>query len=546
MRKNILSLSIAAMIGSMGVAQAAVFTSGGAVGGGLAEAAFTASNLLSAGAPLNMPRATGLQLTAGGIGHALITPYYTAQAGNMTVISLVNTDTARGKAVKVRFRGAANSDDVMDFTVFMSPGDVWNGAVSKNASTGIAQFTTNDNTCTLPGFTKGTPEPFRTGRLPTYSTATDLANGTSEGYIEIFNMADIPKVTTDTKTLYSSIVHTNGVPRDCNSAAVLATLVDATDEANAVSKGFSAPTSGLYGNWTIINVAQTTTFSGDMTAIRAVNAGVNGYANYKLSPQNDDAAAAPAGATIDPLLVGGFATLGTDNSVAGAAVAVSVTPANYDLPDLSTPFIAADATPAAAAGRMTEALAVTSISNEYTVDTSVNASTDWVFAMPTRRYSVAVAYGASAAAAAMVFSKVAGPTNPNNAYFHTGNTAKASASSDRICVKVTDQKFYDREEGGKSNGAVFSPGSVTKVQFCGEDSILTFGAGTSVLGATLATQAVSGSSIFTSGWGVVNTVNGGLGLPILGASFIKLTNPAASSGVSGTYGISSSHRFTTQ
>ena len=57
-----------------------------------------------------------LVVNDGGIGHALITPYFTAQNGNATLISLVNTDLANGKALKVRFRGASNSDDILDFT----------------------------------------------------------------------------------------------------------------------------------------------------------------------------------------------------------------------------------------------------------------------------------------------------------------------------------------------------------------------------------------------------------------------------------------------
>jgi hypothetical protein len=34
-----------------------------------------------------------------------------------------------------------------------------------------------------------------------------------------------------------------------------------------------------------------------------------------------------------------------------------------------------------------------------------------------------------------------------------------------------------------------------------------------------------------------------IGLPIIGSSFIKLTNAAATAGTSGTYGITSAHRF---
>lgn len=548
MRKNLLALSIATMIGGIGAANAAVIQTTA-----LGNAASLTPNAA-------IPLSTNLVLAAGGIGHALVVPYFTVQGGNATVISLVNTDPTNAKAVKVRFRGGANSDDILDFQVYMSPNDVWNGLVSKNAATGIAEFTTSDNTCTLPAFTKGVAQPFITGRLPSYATATETANHTSEGYVEIFNMADIPPNAVTT-TLYQSILHTAGVPRNCTAAAlVTATLADATDETDAVTKGFRAPTTGLFGNWTIINVAQTTTFSGSMTAIRAVNgAGLDGYGTYVVFPQSATAAStgttAVGAATADPLFLGaanstqgGFATM----SAAGVGGTQSANPAIaaafYDLPDMSTPYTIGTNAPVAVAGAnsplaqaalLTGALAVTSISNEYSTDSAVNASTDWNFSMPTRRYSVAMSYGTSAAASIRQFSQVINATP--NAWFHTNNT---SLSGDRICVTAAGQRFHDREEGAKTAGAVFSPGSVTTFRFCGETSVTTFGSAASVLGATLSVQS-TGASAFTSGWGVINTPNAGSapGLPIMGSAFIKLTNPAASAGVSGTYGITSDHRF---
>ena len=110
MRKNVLALSIAAMIGGLGFA-------------GVASADVVPGTGVGAGS-LSLTDATSLQVSQGGIGHSLIVPYFNAQNGNMTVLHVVNTDTVNGKAMKVRFRGALNSDDVLDFQVFMSPGDV--------------------------------------------------------------------------------------------------------------------------------------------------------------------------------------------------------------------------------------------------------------------------------------------------------------------------------------------------------------------------------------------------------------------------------------
>ncbi|PTT40673.1 cell surface protein, partial [Acidovorax sp. HMWF018] len=184
MKKNVMALSIAAMIGSLGfagAASAAVITGGGA--------AIDAATIATAG-QMTARTATGLAVSEGGVGHALVVPYYNAQNGNMTVLHVTNTDQDNGKLVKVRFRTASNSDDVLDFQVFMSPGDVWTAAVMAGAD-GVANIVTADNTCTVPALTKNVAQPFVQTRLPAFADAATKANLTREGYVEIFNMADV-------------------------------------------------------------------------------------------------------------------------------------------------------------------------------------------------------------------------------------------------------------------------------------------------------------------------------------------------------------------
>ena len=139
---------------------------------------------LSVATALSMGAAHAFEVTRNGIGMYNLLPYYSAQAGNATLIQVTNTDTVNGKAVKVRFRGAEWSDDVLDFTLFMSPGDVWTGGVSANGL--IAGLFTVDNSCTLP---EDVNQDFVTSRLEASDSA---AAGTREGYFEIITMADIP------------------------------------------------------------------------------------------------------------------------------------------------------------------------------------------------------------------------------------------------------------------------------------------------------------------------------------------------------------------
>ena len=543
MKKNVLALSIAAMIGGLGFA-------------GAASAVVINGTLTPTAATLGATNANAFELSNGGVGHNLIVPYFTAQNGNMTVLHLTNTDVKNGKAVKVRFRGAANSDDILDFQVLLSPGDVWTGAVTAGAD-GVAQLTTADGTCTVPALSKGVPQSFDTRRLQSSLSAADKAAGTREGYVEIFNMADIPDAavygaaTNAKSALFTAIKHVRGVAPCTASVIDTALLETAYTEPTAAAAGFATPTTGLMGDWYIINVAKTTTFSGGATALTAVSApGVAGRGNFVLFPQLSASVGSPDAFTADPALRTVPANVGTTKFVGGT---VDPLPANYtlpvveaayyDLPDLSTPYLEPLTTPITAAGAaiqaelLTQQLAVKSITNQYANDASITAKTDWVFSMPTRRYSVAMDYRADAPV--RVFTP--GILSGRDAFFYTGNTA---VDAGKICVNSDGQSFFDREETTKSSGAVFSPGSVDKTRFCGETSVLSFAdAGTSVLGATVARQD-TGSSAYVNGWSVISTTNGGAGLPILGSSFIKLTNPQASAGMSGTYGITWPHRFT--
>jgi len=114
MKKNVLALSISAAL----------------CGLGMVGSAYAVTDL---GVATSVGAATKLKGNNDGIGHNLIVPYYTAQGKNATAFTLTNT-TNVAKAVKIRFRGAENSDDVLDFQVFLSPFDVWTASVSQSAT----------------------------------------------------------------------------------------------------------------------------------------------------------------------------------------------------------------------------------------------------------------------------------------------------------------------------------------------------------------------------------------------------------------------------
>jgi len=116
--------------------------------------------LLASAFPLidNLQWGLGRQATAGtgrlafardGSGRMLIFPFSSTQGGNATLINVVNAEQGRGKAVKVRYRGASNADAIFDLQLFLAPGDASAVNVSRGPN-GVSRLFTVDRSCTLP------------------------------------------------------------------------------------------------------------------------------------------------------------------------------------------------------------------------------------------------------------------------------------------------------------------------------------------------------------------------------------------------------------
>ena len=529
MKKNVLALSISAALCGLGmVGSAHAITDLGVLG--------------------TIGAATTLKANNDGIGHNLIVPYFTAQGKNATAFTLTNT-TNVAKAVKVRFRGAENSDDVLDFQVFLSPRDVWTASVSQSAS-GTAMITTTDVSCTKPAFTSGVGQSFLTGRL---SAATNVA-GTREGYIEIFNMADAPGAAAG--TVGGAVTHTaSGKPTCAGAGYDALDLITDNTGADLLAAGLDLPTTGLAANWIIINTETGTSWSGQAQATQALLAGVPSTGNLVYWPQlSANVVLAVAGSvnglTADPLLQ------------TGGPIAATM----QDLPDMSTPYIAGLATAAVGAASYVFApggyafatdawaaqkqaavlgasLAVASVNNDFYVDTAIGGATDWAFSMPTRRYNVAVNYAGPTRVYtnSLLANDGASVTAPVlTQYFTAANTL---LKGNVTCVTGISPTAYNREEGSLAitTSTTFSPSTApAAVSFCGEVGVwglgqtLADGGFTAVLGSGIpnVAQTVPVNN-YAAGWVNVATpgIGGTIGLPVVGAAFSK-----ASSDPAKTYG----------
>ncbi len=171
--------------------------------------------------------ANAVNLNPDGVGQVLLYPYYTTNGGNTTLISVVNTADVV-KAVKVRFLDSLNSKEVLDFNVYLSPHDVWTGAVAlKPLGTGgspTPTFTTQDKSCVAPLSVMTTPQPFRGYEFNTWkpdklglsAAGGDYAlegavNNTRmrQGHIEVLEMGDLGGIPAANAT------HDDGVPVNC-------------------------------------------------------------------------------------------------------------------------------------------------------------------------------------------------------------------------------------------------------------------------------------------------------------------------------------------
>ncbi|MBY4595853.1 hypothetical protein [Ottowia caeni] len=548
MKKSLLALGAVAALGGLGFS-------------GAANAVWVVDSAANATAQ------TLSASTDTGVGHILVTPYFSTAGSTGTLLTVVNTDTTNGKAVKVRFRGAANSDDVLDFTVLLSPGDVWSASVAQGAD-GFSRMSSPDTSCVLPAQPTGEGVAFSDARLDTRLTAEARAAHTQEGYVEWLTMADIrPGTRLFTATKHKLVGGQMVAP--CTSD-VMAELMDPTttmnvDEASAF--GLTAPTGGLMGNWTIYNSGNVTSYGGansaivalDTTAVPPAPASARlffapqiGASNPTFPPNGGDVAWSTGthlGETADPLLTN------FDNGGPAGGPILQMLP--FDLPDLSTPYVSGFGFAAAQSTALSAAMATSAVMNEWTAgsDNGVNFSTDWVFSQPTRRYHAAVNYGTGGATPAAVYNSLSSPFFYPPASMVKKTLGANGAFGTVLCLQdgIATYHAYNREEATivpTFNGE-WSPGTpVGKTPgFCGEVAVLTFGEQSKALNAQLTTYQIGSLPSGGAGWmsvGLpgVTTIGEATyagGLPVIGYAANTFNTSVGS--MVGNYGDAVTHRY---
>jgi len=415
-----------------------------------------------------------------GQGQALIYPYYTVQGGHNTYVSVVNT-TSAVKVVKVRFREGKASAEVLDFNLYLSPNDVWTGAVVPSPDSQAARIITTDTSCTNPqlpdvgGGVRGIDF-----RNYLYSGSNVDAVGdeslsrTREGYLEMIEMGTLNPLTTPG----AGAVHTSlGVPANC----ALLRGDPAGPTGNTVAQRILPPTGGMNGTGTLINVT---------------NGQDSGYSATALADLTTSAI---------------YAEIGDDNPNFTLARPDSLVVSDKWAYRSNFTF-GEDA--------VSSVLMHNSVINEYVLDTGTLSNTDWVFTFPTKRIYV----------------------DPNGEFV---DPPFSEVLTERGACEEIEFKFYDREERAPTSTLDFSPKppASAKPSLCWESSVLSIRNGLAhTTAAGTATSGVLGSKnvstvtlpgTYQNGWASVAFTKS---LPLV-ASSSSTTNlgTAATSSTRATY-----------
>lgn len=322
--------------------------------------------------------ANAVNVNPDGIGGALIYPYYTVNKGNTTLLSIVNT-TSQVKAVKVRFLEGRNSREVLDFNLYLSPFDVWVGAIAPsdaaNANSG-GRLTTPDRSCTVPAIGSGLdfltfaydgstgpvnlPRDHNQTQLPRYSTA----ERTREGYAEMIEMG---VVVAGSPEAAAATHNSAGIPANCGR--LISNWLGGVWANTGGAQNISLPTGGLYGSGAIVNGGEGIMYSYDAVALEGF------YTN----------AAAPATLHTDPTRV--FPNLGSADS--GGGVSRSLVVANN-----GTTLVQDTWSPVALSGAnggwdsTSAVLMHDAVFNEYVTAAALGSTSEWVVTFPTKNWYV--------------------------------------------------------------------------------------------------------------------------------------------------------------
>jgi hypothetical protein len=470
--------------------------------------------------------AQAVHLSADGQGQVLLYPYYNVQTKGSTAydtyITIVNSDTVNGKAVKVRFIEGKASRETLDFNLYLSPNDMWTGAITRTAA-GDPMLRTTDNSCTAPeiltpaGASSTTSGVTREAAFVNFDYSGDAVKDNSltrakEGYVEVIQMGDLTplgKTASGLNTYAAALHNAGGVPANCAAIRNGWLPVGTPSGYTSSIDGIAPPTGTLSGAGTIINPLEGTDITYDGIAVNNFSSVPLHFAPGSIRPNLGD-----INPKVSAILQGQSMVL-TD---------WGLTPAPLSMP-------------------VSALLMRDQVINEFAVAAApVGLSTDWVVTFPTKRDHVEQASLA------------------NKAPF------TSSLGTNGACESVS-LTTYNREEAQQTTGLIFSPPQlVAGNNLCWEANVVALNSSAVISNALGGVNTKLGLTLpFPEGWlrmgfaqtrvapalatsftdlytGVVTTPATGTtytGLPVVGFAAMTFVNTSSLANYGGSY----THRY---
>ncbi|HET7843091.1 MAG TPA: hypothetical protein VFL14_03005 [Xanthomonadales bacterium] len=318
--------------------------------------------------------AGAVSLNPRGSGQVLLFPYYTANGGNQTLLTLVNS-TDRAKALKVRFHEARNGRAVYELNLYLAAYDTWSAAVFASGTQGVAKLASRDASCTT-GFPDTVASGLRTAEFSAdaYRGANQDWNSagtpageaerlaaperTRDGYVEVIEMGELQAGTAPLQL--AEEVDPARFGFSCVDVQAAWAVSDANNWSDDPAQAIDLPRGGLFGNGAVIDVALGSMFTYNATALDDfyTYAAAPGALNHAAGSGRPDLRDARNGVDFARARPIGFAASGVQEQfpLERAIDAVSL------------------------------AILQETVSNEFLVDPALGSANEWVFSLPTRRF----------------------------------------------------------------------------------------------------------------------------------------------------------------
>jgi len=408
--------------------------------------------------------ANAINVNPDGTGEILLYSLYTTEGGNDSLINITNT-TEEAVAVKVRFIEGMNSQEVLDFNLYLSHEDVWTGAIVRSAQG--AMLITNDKSCTVPAIPAGGVE-FRKTQYQggSYARGKGGPQGTDRtrvGYVEVIEMGVLHNEDTPATPASKGFnpaywaTHTAGTPNSC-AKLVSAWSPGSGAWSNDNDRQVSTPEGGLYGSMVLVNVDGGTDVAYDAVAI-------DNYAENDLhsSPGSLSPSLNTSGGNTSFDLPFGFS--GSASRTVDAVSAV---------------------------------LMRSAIMNDYLTVSGLNAETDWVVTFPTKKF-----YSATYADSVNNITTLPPADGLPDAGFDPQPFVSFwNAGLGGSACEPFKLGFWDQEEGTAAQGGVdFSPlpPGAGPISLCWEANIVDIN-GSDTLGGGFTVNNVGLPNGFDAGW----------------------------------------------